>query len=173
MSEPEVLPHHHPGRVQPVYQHGADELIRLKLRELQRERQHTDGSHAEPGQQLCAAPGAAEQWRMRAWPNHLVWVRVKGDDHDRQPKLAGHLDSASHDPLMAAMHAVELTNGDDGPAPLGWHVIKAVPPLHVRISLAVVLGHRAVPQACHGARPADTSGPARRAGIRAAGEYGQ
>src|SRR5258708_7212354 len=124
-------------------------------------------------QQLWRAPGVGEHGRMGAWPNHLVWVRVKGDDHDRQPKLAGHLDSASHDPLMAAMHAVELTKGDDGPAPLGWHVIKAVPPLHVRISLAVVLGHRAVPQACHGARPADTSGPARRAGIRAAGEYGQ
>ena len=60
VPEPEILPHHHPGRVQPVHQHGPDELVRPQLGELAGERQHADRVHAQPGQQLRAPPGRAQ-----------------------------------------------------------------------------------------------------------------
>jgi hypothetical protein len=37
------------------------------------------------------------------------------------------------DPLMAAVDAVELPNGDDGPAPLSRDIVQAMPPLHLLV----------------------------------------
>ena len=58
VPEPEVLPHHHGGRVQPVHEHGPDKLIRPEPGELQGERQHPDGARRR-ARQAARYGGAA------------------------------------------------------------------------------------------------------------------
>ncbi len=64
VAKPEVLPHHDPAGVQPVGEHGADELVRPQLREVERERQHADRVAAFLAQQLDPAADAAQQRRV-------------------------------------------------------------------------------------------------------------
>ena len=68
-------------------------------------------------------------------PDHLVRVRVEGDDHDRQPALGGDRDGPADDALVAAVHAVEDADGDHASGPSPRHVVQALPALHVRILL--------------------------------------
>ncbi len=97
VAEPEVLADHDGGRVQPVDQHGPHEFLGGQLGELLRERQHADRVRAEAAEQFDPVPRRAQQRRMRAWPHHLVGVRVKGDDDERQAQGAGDLRGPGHD----------------------------------------------------------------------------
>ena len=71
VAEPEVVPHHDPAGVQPVGQHGPDELIRSQPGEVEREGQHADRVAALGAQQLHAAADAGQQRGVRAGPDHL------------------------------------------------------------------------------------------------------
>jgi hypothetical protein len=41
---------------------------------------------------------------------------------------------------MAAMHAVEHADGDDGRTPVFWHFIQAVPAVHAPLLPAIIGG---------------------------------
>ena len=74
---------------------------------------------------------------MGAGPDHLVRVRVEGDDHDRQAALGCGLRGTGDDALVTAVDAVEHADGDDAGAPVRGHLVRALPPLHVRFPLLV------------------------------------
>ena len=73
---------------------------------------------------------------MRAWPHHLVRMRIEGDDDERQAQLGAYLRGPGHDPLVTAVHAVEDADGDDGPAPGRWYVMQPLPALHPKAPFA-------------------------------------
>ena len=85
---------------------------------------------------------------MRAWPHDLIWVRVEGHHDDREPRVpralacpvGGQFDRAADDALMAAMHAVEHADGDDGRTPVFRHFIQAVPAVHAPLLPAIIGG---------------------------------
>jgi len=132
VAEAEVLPYHHGGGVQPLGQHDPDELIRTQPGELRGEREHEQGIGAQASQQLGQPPPGGEGRRVRARPDHLVRMRVEGDHHDRQVPRPGQLDGTADDALMTTVHAVEHADDGDGPAPVGGHVVQAVPAVHDR-----------------------------------------
>jgi hypothetical protein len=61
-------------------------------------------------------------------------MRIEGHHHDRQAKLGCRGPGAGDDPLVAAVYTVELADSNDAPAPLGWYVVQAMPPLHLLVS---------------------------------------
>src|SRR5215472_9095770 len=85
VPEPEVLPDHDRRRVQAVDKYGPDEVLGRQLRELVGEWHNADGVSTEPAEQLSTEPGGAQQRGMRAWPDHLIGMRIEGDDDQRQP----------------------------------------------------------------------------------------
>ncbi len=74
---------------------------------------------------------------MGAGPDYLVRVRVEGDDDDRQPALGCGLGGARDDALVTAVDAVEHPDSDDTGAPVRGHLLRALPPLHLRFPLLV------------------------------------
>jgi hypothetical protein len=130
VAEPEVLPYHDGGGVEPFGQDDANELIRAEPGEFQVEREHEDRVGAQARQELGAASRRGQQRRMRAGPDHLVRVRVEGDRHHRQLPVVGDLAGPLHDALVASVHAVELADRRDARAPVGRHLGQAVPAVH-------------------------------------------
>src|ERR1700727_3867838 len=74
-------------------------------------------------------------------------MRVERHPHDRQPLIAaeaglraGELDGPADDALMAAVHAIEHTNGDDGRTPVVRHLVQAVPAAHAALLPTIIGG---------------------------------
>ena len=130
VAEPEVVPDHHGGGVQPVGQHDPDELIRAQPGELQAEREHEHRVGPQPGQQLGLPARGGEERRVRAGPDDLVRVRVEGDHDQRQVPALRDLPGPLHDALVAPVHAVEHADRRDAPGPAGRHIVQAVPAVH-------------------------------------------
>ncbi len=131
VAEPEVLPHHDPGGVEPVDQGDLHELLGGGARELQRERQDQHRVDPEGAEQLDAPVGGGELRRVAAGPHHLVGVGVEGHRDRGDPELPGELDGLAHQRLVTPVNAVEHPDRDDGPAPVRRHVVKSEPAAHV------------------------------------------
>jgi DNA-binding SARP family transcriptional activator len=144
VPEPEVLPHHHLGGVQPVGDHLADELVRAELGEPVSERQHADRVHAQSGQQFGAAADGAQERRVRPRPHHLVGVRVEGDHHHGQSEVTRGFPRGAHDELMPAVHPVEHPHGGDAGTPASGHVGQTAPEPHALHLLPGVLSKPAM-----------------------------
>ena len=130
VTEPEVLPHHHGGGVQPFGQDHADELVRAEPGEFKVEREHADGVGAEAREEFGPPPRGDEQGRMRTGPYHLVRVRIEGDHHDRQVPGPRDLFGPADDALVSAVHAVEYADRRHAGTPVGRHFGQAVPAVH-------------------------------------------
>ena len=130
MAEPEVLPDHDAPCVQPVGQHGADELARAQPGELGGELEHADRVRAEFPEKLGAAPQGAQLRRVGTGPDHLGRVRVERDHHQRQAQVPRGRGCPGHDPLMPPVHAVEDADGHHGGPPGARHLTQTHPALH-------------------------------------------
>ena len=158
MAEPEVLPHHHGGGVQPFGQDDADELIRAEPGEFQVEREHADRVGAEAGEELGPPARGNEQRRMRTGPDHLIRVRIEGDHHDRQLPGPRNLFRPADDALVTAVHAVEHADRRDARTPVGRHFSQAVPAVHVPRSSSAFAARPQVPPD-HGCRQSTSLRP--------------
>src|SRR5258706_1286901 len=172
VPEPEVLPYHNRGRMQPVDKARLYEVVGGYLRELVAERQHADGVCPQPAEQFGPVRRGTQQRRMRAWPDDLVRMGIEGDDHERQPEFGADLLRASHNPPVTAVHAVEYADGDDRPAPVRWDVLQTLPAMHrqrpFRLRLAYQRSESATPD-LQGTRPARRAAGLRRKSSTGAG----
>src|SRR5215469_6839243 len=130
MSEPEILPDHDGGGVQPFDQHRTHELLSWQLRELVGEWQHADRISAQPAEQLGPVSGRAKQRRVGSGTHDLVRMWIEGNDNEWQAKVGADLGRPRHDAPVATMHAVEDPDRHDRAAPARWYVVQPMPAVH-------------------------------------------
>ena len=113
VPEAEIEPHHGARDTQPVQQDVVDEALRRRLRQRRVEPQH-DGAR-KPGRreqaQLGGLVGEAEQRLLR--PQEAARMGLEGQRGGRPCERAGALARRRDHRPVAAMHAVEIADGDD------------------------------------------------------------
>ena len=130
VPEPEVLPHHDIGGVQPVDDDVMDEFLGTDLGQRGGERQHQEGVHPEFGDQLGPAAQRGQQGRVAARPDHLGRMRIERHQHRRQAVRPTGRDGLPDQRLMPTMHAVEHADGQHATSPARRDLVDAAPVLH-------------------------------------------
>src|SRR5829696_3046163 len=130
VTEAEVLPHHHGGRVQLLHHHDVHELGRAQPAELGAEGQHAQHVDAELRHDVGLAAQFGQHRRVGAGTDHLARVRVEGQHHRRQAALPGALHRPPDELLVTAVDAVEDADGHHAATPPRRCVVEATPALH-------------------------------------------
>ncbi len=113
-----------------------DEVRRGEVGELRGEREDQDRVHAQVRHEFGPPVVRGQQGRMGARAQHLLGVRVEGDDHRGQAQFAGAVHGVLNDELVSAVDTVVGTDGDDAAPPVLGDVLQATPALHCDRSLS-------------------------------------
>ena len=129
-AEAHVVPHDHDGGVQPVHEHAADELLRGLVRELEGVALQEHRVQTRLVQEDDPLLGADD-----VHVGHLGMVhgaRVRGEGHGHGQGVAGprQLDDPAQHLAVAAVHAVEVAQGDHGARQVRGDLVQAVPDPH-------------------------------------------
>ena len=112
LAEMEVEPDRHAGGTEAVHQDAADEILRRQARERGVEGQDHGAVEAGGGEQaqLVALVGEPEQRHVR--PKKCARMRLEGERRRRGAQVARARHRRRDDGAMAAMHAVEIADGE-------------------------------------------------------------
>ncbi len=115
-AEHEIIADHHMGDAEPLVQHGLDEFLGAERRHRRVEMQAHREVAAERRHFAHLGAEGRQPERRRVRPEILARMRLERDDAEA---LAGRHRARPHDHrLMAAMHPVEIADGEDGAAPI-------------------------------------------------------
>ncbi len=132
MAEGEVVAAHHVMGRQSIDDHVMNEGFRRHPREGAVEAQHDQMIDAQ-GRDLArlgTQRGQAERRHVRL--EDVARVRLEGHDRPRPAGRVGDAAGFADDRLMAAVHAIEIADGDNGAPGLGGQAVEMTKDAHGR-----------------------------------------
>ena len=111
-AEAEVAPYQQPGGAQAARHHVLDEAFGGQSRQPGIEARHMYARHAGGGHQLELVAQAREARGRRCRGEELARMRLKGQDAGGDLQVARARDRPLEHRQMAAVHAVEVANGE-------------------------------------------------------------
>jgi len=112
LAETEIIAHEDPARVQPALEDILDKSRRLERRKPRIEARDHGGMNTVGREQSELAPQARQTRRRTRRCEELPRMRIEGHDRRHEVQVFSCLDEPCEHPLMAAMHAVEVADGE-------------------------------------------------------------
>jgi hypothetical protein len=108
-----------PRRAQAMDDVGLDETLSGERRQRRVEARHVYAAHARGGHQLQLVAQPREPRRCGCRGEKLARMRLEGEHASIEPQFARARHRAREHRLMAAVHAVEIANGERQPLARG------------------------------------------------------